>query len=368
MQYFLNIFSPSTYQAFSASSMTVSGFRERHQQMAQRVAPGDILVCYLTKVSRWVGLLQVEDGPFIDHSPIFEDPDPFIVRFHVKPSVWLSPEQGLPIHEPTIWSQLSFTKTHRHDSSMWTIKLRSSLTSLSCHDGELLSSLLHQQQAQTITYPLSTEDERKLRPTRVRSQHRDIIVEVPEDDDMTMEHDAPPQQARESIQIQALLAEIGSKMGMQVWIPKADRGRVVEEATGTLALIDRLPLNYDETTLKTIEQIDVLWLRGRSIQRAFEVEHTTAVYSGILRMADLLALQPNMDIRLHIVAPVSRRAKVFQELRRPVFALLERGPLSDLCTYLSYDSVQELASVPLLAYLQENVLDEYEERADEAED
>src|SRR5690242_21750466 len=33
-----------------------------------------------------------------------------------------------------------------------------------------------------------------------------------------------------------------------------------------------------------------------SIVRAFEVEHTTSVYSGILRMADLLALQPNMDI------------------------------------------------------------------------
>jgi hypothetical protein len=39
-----------------------------------------------------------------------------------------------------------------------------------------------------------------------------------------------------------------------------------------------------------IERIDVLWLKGRSIKRAFEVEHTTSIYSGILRMADLLAL------------------------------------------------------------------------------
>ena len=59
-----------------------------------------------------------------------------------------------------------------------------------------------------------------------------------------------------------------------------------------------------------------------SIVRAFEVEHTTSVYSGILRMADLLALQPNMDIKLHIVAPVEKREKVFQEIRRPVFSLL----------------------------------------------
>lgn len=68
--------------------------------------------------------------------------------------------------------------------------------------------------------------------------------------------------------------------------------------------------------------------------RAFEVEHTTSVYSGILRMADLLALQPNMDIRLHIVAPGAKREKVFQEIRRPVFSLLEKGPLAEGCTYL----------------------------------
>ena len=96
-------------------------------------------------------------------------------------------------------------------------------------------------------------------------------------------------------------------------------------------LLDRLPLNYDDTTLRTIEQIDVIWLR--SIGRAFEVEHTTSVYSGILRMADLLALQPNMEIKLHIVAPITNERKI----RRPVFSLLEKGPLADSCTYLSYE-------------------------------
>jgi hypothetical protein len=129
--------------------------------------------------------------------------------------------------------------------------------------------------------------------------------------------------------------------------------------------LDRLPLNYDETTLRTVEQIDVLWLKGRSIRRAFEVEHTTSVYSGILRMADLLALQPNMDIKLHIVAPAARREKVWQELRRPVFSLLERGPLSESCTYLSYDSVREIGKQPHLSHMNETVLDEYEEEAEE---
>lgn len=129
--------------------------------------------------------------------------------------------------------------------------------------------------------------------------------------------------------------------------------------------LDRLPLNYDDVTLRTIEQIDVLWLKGRAIKRAFEVEHTTSIYSGILRMADLLALQPNMDIRLHLVAPDARREKVFQELRRPVFSLLDRGPLSESCSFLSYESVRELGGQPHLSHLSDSVLAEYEEEAED---
>jgi hypothetical protein len=114
-------------------------------------------------------------------------------------------------------------------------------------------------------------------------------------------------------------------MEMSIWIPRSDRGGVLREwKSGGNNLLKRLPLNYDDTTLRTIEQIDILWLRGRSIIRAFEVEHATSVYSGILRMADLLALQPNMDIKLHIVAPEAKREKVFQEIRRRYSLFLRR--------------------------------------------
>jgi hypothetical protein len=154
-------------------------------------------------------------------------------------------------------------------------------------------------------------------------------------------------------------------MGLKIWIPRNDKAAVIKEWKGEHnSCIEVLPLNYDEVTLKTIEQIDILWLKGRSIVRAFEVEHTTSIYSGILRMADLLALQPNMDIKLHLVAPSSRREKVFQELRRPVFSLLEKGPLSESCTYLSYDAVEELSKLKHLPHLSDTVLAEYSEEAE----
>jgi hypothetical protein len=247
---------------------------------------------------------------------------------------------------------------------MWTGKLRGSLLQLSESDGAFLESAIQAQASGGVTYPVDENEYRKLLAHRIRRADRDVSVTVPEGS-VAVEAAPEPQEVRESLKIQALLAEIGSRMGMQIWIPKSDRTAVLAEWRGEHPpVLERLPLNYDDITLRTIEQIDVLWLKGRAIKRAFEVEHTTSIYSGILRMADLLALQPNMDIRLHIVAPAMRREKVFQELRRPVFSLLDRGPLAESCTFLSYDSVRELAELPHLSHLSESVLDEYEEEAE----
>jgi hypothetical protein len=118
--------------------------------------------------------------------------------------------------------------------------------------------------------------------------------------------------------------------------------------------------------LQTIENIDVIWMKQRAIVRAFEVEHTTAIYSGILRMADLLALQPNMDIRLHIVAPETRRERVFEQLRRPVFSLLERRPLWKTCSFLSYEQLAELCELPHLQHLADSIVDDYADSSDES--
>src|SRR3990172_2404843 len=99
MAYFLDLFSPETYEAFGRSDGTISGFRLRQRNAAARVKPGDRLLCYMTRLSRWTGLLEVLDGPFIDDKPIFyAEDDPFVVRFRVDPLVWLPVEKSVPIH------------------------------------------------------------------------------------------------------------------------------------------------------------------------------------------------------------------------------------------------------------------------------
>jgi hypothetical protein len=366
MAYFINLFSPETFEAFGRSSRDVAGFRMRHKGTAERIRPGDYFVCYVTRVSRWCGLLEIVEGPFIDDKPIFlPENDPFVVRFRVTPKVWLPIEQGLPIHDDKVWNGLTFTRSLEKGSVAWTGKVRGSLVRLDETDGTFLADALAEQVKAPITYPLDDSERKRLATHTVNRPDKVVAVSVPEDVPSTEE--VPPQEgdSRESIRIQSLIAQIGARMGMSIWIPRNDRGGVMKEwKNDRQPILERLPLNYDDTTLRTIEQIDVLWLRGRSIVRAFEVEHTTAVYSGILRMADLLALQPNMEIKLHIVAPVAKRDKVFQEIRRPVFSLLEKGPLAESCTYLSYDSLRELAAQKHLSHLSDTVLDEYAEEAE----
>jgi hypothetical protein len=199
----------------------------------------------------------------------------------------------------------------------------------------------------------------------VKRVDKDVKVTVPTVFDDEEEAIPNADLVRESMQIQGLLAKIGTAMGFAIWLPKADRSRVLKVWNAEPGeLLDELPLGYNSTTTKTIEQIDVLWLRKRSIARAFEVEHTTSVYSGLLRMADLVALQPDINIKLHIVAPSEKREKVLQEIQRPVFSLLEGRALSEMCTFLSYDSVRDIGDSKHLMHLSDNVIEDYEETAE----
>jgi hypothetical protein len=133
-------------------------------------------------------------------------------------------------------------------------------------------------------------------------------------------------------------------MGLDIWVAKNDRSKVWNgQVLGRMSrMLEELPTQFNEATNRTIELIDVLWLRGNSIVAAFEVESTTSVYSGLLRMSDLLALQPNIDIRLYLVAPDERRDKVEQEILRPTFSLRDK-PLREICGFLSFTNLVQKA-------------------------
>ena len=131
-------------------------------------------------------------------------------------------------------------------------------------------------------FEYNRDEYRKYTEHRVQRSDKTVTVTVPSDVEDETDNDKK-KDIRESIRMQSLLSIIGLQMGFSIWIPKNDRTAVTTEMNKEdVILLDRLPLNYNDTTLKTIEQIDVLWIKKRAIMRAFEVEHTTSIYSGIL--------------------------------------------------------------------------------------
>lgn len=90
--------------------------------------------------------------------------------------------------------------------------------------------------------------------------------------------------------LQGWLRDLGRKLGYQVWIASNDRSRPFEGGKLGDGCLERLPVGLGALPeADSIRFIDVLWLDrdGQEIAAAFEVEHTTSIYSGILRLHDL---------------------------------------------------------------------------------
>src|ERR1035438_2051149 len=83
MNYWLDLFTGTTWNEFQKSGATISGFSHRMRKTVHKIQPGDILLCYLTGVMRWVGALEVV-GQTDDRTPIWKDAE-FPSRLKVKP-------------------------------------------------------------------------------------------------------------------------------------------------------------------------------------------------------------------------------------------------------------------------------------------
>lgn len=348
MNYWLSLCTGTTWNEFLEAGARVSGFSARMRKTAAKIKPGDILLCYLTGVMRWVGALQVV-GPSTDTRQIWKEAD-FPVRLDVRPLVTLPPEHGIPMSE--LKGRVLFYASEA-DAPGYKAFLRQSPNLFRrAADGALILELLRQAQAQPIVRPV---DPRKLarRPLfhAERRKGRGLVpavVSVPEPEeseampaDQVSTKDEAAAATRHT-EIQHTLLALGADMGFNVWVARNDRSKSWQGVRlGEMpGMIDELPTQFNEATNRTIELIDVLWLKGNSIVAAFEVECTTAIYSGLLRMSDLLALQPNLEIDLFLVAPDERRDKVEQEILRPTFSLREK-PLAKACGFIGFDTLTQ---------------------------
>jgi len=162
MTYYLNLFSPQTWNAARSKKVALTGFRKAQRGQALKVVPGDIFLCYLVGISRWSGALKVASELYEDDTVFYTEPDPFTIRFKVDPIFVFPQDMSLPIVLDGLWDKLSITCLFQKGSLGWGNFFQSSLREISEVDGNLILDRLAAQAAQPVSYPLTSRDLRKL--------------------------------------------------------------------------------------------------------------------------------------------------------------------------------------------------------------
>jgi hypothetical protein len=138
-------------------------------------------------------------------------------------------------------------------------------------------------------------------------------------------------------QIQTFIGSIGTMKGYDIWIPVNDRRKLDWSLAEKFPCKERLPTRYERIE-DVVREIDVVWLPpgASGMSAMFEIEHSTQVYSGLLRFNDLHLTEPNLKPKFSIVANGVRRALFLRQINRPTF---KASGLGDVCNFLEYKDV-----------------------------
>jgi len=139
-------------------------------------------------------------------------------------------------------------------------------------------------------------------------------------------------------QVQTLVASIGHFKGYDVFVPESDIGRLDWSLTERFPLRQAIPAGFDRVRA-ILSEIDVVWVASgkNTVEGLYEIEHSTPVYSGLLRFNDVLLTDPKVS-RFSIVSNDTRRDLFSRQLFRPTF---RKSGLAELCSFLEYANVLE---------------------------
>lgn len=152
---------------------------------------------------------------------------------------------------------------------------------------------------------ITDEDKAKLLK-QYNKRHSEVLSEKHEEDLHT--------------EMQYHLLKVGKALGYEPIAAVNDRGRSYGEINFSFISLQAFPaIQTDKETLNTIQLIDVIWFEKNSNKPvcAFEVEKSTSIYSGILRLSDLAFSFEDHQTSLFIIIPDSREKEVVVQLSRP---------------------------------------------------
>jgi len=151
-----------------------------------------------------------------------------------------------------------------------------------------------------------TDEEREKLLKQVQKRHKEVTGEKQEEELHS--------------EMQYHLLKIGNSLGYDVISASNDRSRSFKDSKFSFISLKDFPkIDTSQDAFNTINLIDVVWFEKNTnrIVCAFEVEKSTSIYSGILRLSDLSFSLPSHNTKLYIVLPDSREKEVKIQLNRP---------------------------------------------------
>jgi hypothetical protein len=138
-------------------------------------------------------------------------------------------------------------------------------------------------------------------------------------------------------QVQSIVSAIGIAKGYDIWVPQNNRAGLDSTLSGEFQFRAELPAPLAEI-VDTLQEIDVVWLgRGsNALHGMFEVEHSTTIYSALLRFNDVHLVTRQSGQTYRIIANGARRPQFVRQLNRPTF---RSSGLNQICTFLEYHNV-----------------------------
>jgi len=227
--YWLDLFTGKTWEEFLEAGGSISGFREHRKKIAQEIKPGDYFVCYVTGVSRFIGILEAKSKAFKGDDSIWSDED-FPIRFDVEVVVSVPPEAAVPVKQ--LRDRLSFFQEMKSPHS-WTGHFRGSPSRWENADGEAVLEALLEAKANPTELPVDRQKWDR-RPRALQAKQLGAVT-IPEREDEAAADDIAEDGAvigsgkskrpSDHDEIQWLLLKLGSEMGLDVWVARNDQGK-----------------------------------------------------------------------------------------------------------------------------------------------
>lgn len=335
--------------------------------------PGDLLAVIVEH--KLAALGTVEGKPFVSRSPVWDN-GVFPHRIKVNFTHFIEPEKRTPV-----LGQVRDVLTGQWGPNYgWGIQGQRMIEDV---DAEFLAEAIIDRPNSVAQTKRNLEDHlarakaarqeapaKKGRRKKVRVR-RASGTRSPRKISTAVVREEPPSTAGESslhTTAQSELVQLGRIVGCAAWVASNDQSKRHEGKTISEGCLKSLPgMGLSEEATRRISLIDVLWLQHKAPVAAFEIEASTSIYSGLLRMADLLSVTPALNIKIYIVAPKIRRDKVMSELGRPTFRKIG---LDDYCRFISTEALGDLVKKAkgIGGHMQFSVLDSIAEALEEEDD